>query len=225
MLTKIVEAVAATFGPYCEVVLHDLTRPERSIVAIANGHVTGRRPGDSLSDTELYDMAAEDPRRDVVIGYRSHTADGRPMRSTTIFFRDADGHPVTVLGINIDLSLARALHEQTSYLLDDSRGRKQAPIRPGGVRNLMAELMAEALRRTNKAVGQLDRNDRVQVARYLEEHGAFVVRGSVSQAARMLGVSRVAMYTYIDEARQQIRAEAAAGEHAERNSIRRREVS
>ena len=210
-LAKVVDAVAKTFGPYCEVVLHDLTRPDHSVVAIANGHVTGRRVGDSLPDADLYRLAAEDPSRDSVVGYRSHTTDGKPLRSTTVFFRGRDGLPYAALGINVDLSLARAMHEQTSFLLDDSSIRKEAPIRPGGVRHLMRSLLHEALAQTTKAATQLDRDDRVLVAKYLEEHGAFVIRGSVSAAARMLGVSRVAMYTYIEEARQQLSREAERG--------------
>ena len=38
-----VDALGETFGKHCEVVLHDLSTPETSIIAIANGHVTGRQ--------------------------------------------------------------------------------------------------------------------------------------------------------------------------------------
>ena len=209
LLTKVVEGVAATFGPYCEVVLHDLTRPEHSIVAIGNGHVTGRQPGDAIPDADLYKLAAQNPDQDVVVGYRSHTADGRPLRCTTIFFRDQEGQPYAALGVNYDLSLVRGLHEQTSYLLDDARLQKDGPIASGAVRHMVRDLTEEAIRRTGKAAAQLDRDDRVQVARHLEERGAFVIRGSVATAARMLGVSRMAMYTYIEEARHQILQQAA----------------
>ena len=50
MLKQIAAALAAQFGPSCEVVVHDLTAkdPEKSIVYIVNSHVTGRRIGDGL---------------------------------------------------------------------------------------------------------------------------------------------------------------------------------
>jgi len=47
-LAPVVEAVGATAGPHYEVVLHDLRTPERSIYAIANGAVTGRRAGGAV---------------------------------------------------------------------------------------------------------------------------------------------------------------------------------
>ena len=48
MLKQIAQALAAQFGPNCEVVIHDLVAkdPEKSIVYIVNGHVTGRKMGD-----------------------------------------------------------------------------------------------------------------------------------------------------------------------------------
>ena len=46
MLCEIGQMIAAQFGEHCEVVLHDLTRPyDSTIVAIWNGHVTGRSVG------------------------------------------------------------------------------------------------------------------------------------------------------------------------------------
>ena len=47
-LLTLAKGIASQFGPNCEVVVHDLATndPERSIVAIENGHVTGRKAGD-----------------------------------------------------------------------------------------------------------------------------------------------------------------------------------
>lgn len=46
-LIQLARGIAAQFGPNCEVVVYDLTENdvEHSIVAIENGHVTGRKVG------------------------------------------------------------------------------------------------------------------------------------------------------------------------------------
>ena len=51
MLRTIAKGIAAQFGPCCEVVVHEISEhsAERSIVAIENGHVTGRKLGDGPS--------------------------------------------------------------------------------------------------------------------------------------------------------------------------------
>jgi len=41
-LKPVVDGIDTIFGKNCAVVLHDLRNLERSIVAIDNGHVTGR---------------------------------------------------------------------------------------------------------------------------------------------------------------------------------------
>ena len=48
MLEQIAKAIAAQFGSNCEVVIHELSGKSAysSIVAIENGHVTGRKVGD-----------------------------------------------------------------------------------------------------------------------------------------------------------------------------------
>jgi len=48
LLEQIAKAIAAQFGSNCEVVLHELSGKSAysSIVAIENGHVTGRKVGD-----------------------------------------------------------------------------------------------------------------------------------------------------------------------------------
>ncbi|WP_295753632.1 PAS domain-containing protein, partial [uncultured Oscillibacter sp.] len=46
LLRQVAAGIAAQFGSDCEVAIHDLSRdPDRSIVFIANGHVSGRKVG------------------------------------------------------------------------------------------------------------------------------------------------------------------------------------
>lgn len=46
LLCQIAKGIAAQFGSHCEVVVHDLTRhADHTIVAIENGHVSGRKVG------------------------------------------------------------------------------------------------------------------------------------------------------------------------------------
>ena len=55
LLEQIAKAIAVQFGSNCEVVLHELSGKSAysSIVAIENGHVTGRKVGDGASHVVL----------------------------------------------------------------------------------------------------------------------------------------------------------------------------
>ena len=90
-LSRLALALEKQFGPDCEVVVHDLSRPENSIVCIA-GNVTGRRIGGPLTDFVL-GLLENDEHPDDTIGYSARTGDGRTLKSSTIFINDEKGRP------------------------------------------------------------------------------------------------------------------------------------
>jgi len=84
----LVDAIAETFGKNCEVVLHDLSRPEQSIIKIANGHLTGRDVGSSATDFVLSLLGKRNLKKDYFVGYPTKTKKGVELKSTTVFIRD-----------------------------------------------------------------------------------------------------------------------------------------
>src|SRR5262245_50007354 len=101
LFVPVVDALAATFGPSCEVVLHDLANPAHSVVHIVNGHVSGRQVGDPATDLALrtLEQAGGAP---YLANYASVTTDGRELKSTSVMIRDRTGHTVGMLCINLD---------------------------------------------------------------------------------------------------------------------------
>ena len=101
---KVVEGLGKHFGDSCEFVLHDYTKEFSStIVAIANGEVTGRsvgKGGTNIGLRVMQGMEGEDGR----FNYVSQTQDGRFLRSSTIFLKDDKGKVVGTLCINIDIT-------------------------------------------------------------------------------------------------------------------------
>ncbi len=94
-----------TVGPRCEVVLHDIQAHDylaSSIIAIENGHVTGRHvggPSTNLGLEALRDPTA-DPDR---FSYRSRTPEGHELRCSSIYFRGSNGQLIGALCINLDV--------------------------------------------------------------------------------------------------------------------------
>ncbi len=52
-MIPLVEGVGKTFGKNCEVVLHEIKDSNKSIIAIYNGHVTGRTVGSPMLDVGI----------------------------------------------------------------------------------------------------------------------------------------------------------------------------
>jgi predicted transcriptional regulator YheO len=93
--------LARALGPDHEVVLHDLRLTPNSIVAIG-GNLTGRSVGGPT--TNLLLQLVHQGRTDNVLRYQTRSANGRILRSSTLFIRDPDGRPVGCLCINTDIT-------------------------------------------------------------------------------------------------------------------------
>ena len=106
MLKQIAAALAAQFGPSCEVVIHDLTAqdPERSIIHIENGQVSGRQVGDGPSSVVMAQLLGGDPDPPDHLAYLTRTPGGKILKSSTLYLRDDTGRVDAILSINYDIS-------------------------------------------------------------------------------------------------------------------------
>ncbi len=79
---RIAVAVGCTFPGPCEVVPHDLRRPDSAIRIIEN-NLSGRQVGDSATELSLRRIAGPD-HPGVIQNYSNQFPDGRPPKSTSI---------------------------------------------------------------------------------------------------------------------------------------------
>ncbi|ERS47067.1 MULTISPECIES: transcriptional regulator [Corynebacterium] len=101
----LVEFLGKAMGPNTEIVLHDLDVPDKSIMAIANGHISGRQLGGPVTDFALWFMKQGDAAAiPMMTGYRAVNAEGKICRSSSYFIRDDSGHMRGMLCINVDVS-------------------------------------------------------------------------------------------------------------------------
>lgn len=204
LLSPVMKGIAAAVGSHCEVVLHDLSRRdlEHTIVAIENGHVTGRTVGGPSTNLGLEQLRDESTDHDA-FGYRSRTRDGRELRSSSVYFRDEKGRVVAALCINVDttplLAARKALDDALSH--EPPTVPDRGEIFASDINEILDQLIETAIARTGKPVALMDRKDRVDVLRTLDERGAFFVKRAVDRVARRLGVSRVTAYSYLDRIR------------------------
>ena len=60
-------------------------------------------------------------------------------------------------------------------------------------------LIAKIVGGTN--VRESSRQKLVELVRFMDDKGIFLVRGSMEKVANLLGVSKVTLYSYLDEAK------------------------
>ena len=121
----LVEFLGQAMGPNAEIVLHDLDVPDKSIIAIANGHISGRQVGGPVTDFALWFMKQGDASKvPMMTGYRAVNAEGRICRSSSYFIRDEDRDMRGMLCINVDITDLVSIRDAASLLID---GTDRAP--------------------------------------------------------------------------------------------------
>ncbi|MDQ2585388.1 DNA-binding protein [Saccharothrix yanglingensis] len=199
-LRPVVEGLAATFGPACEVVLHDYRRGENSVVAVA-GNVTGRRVGGALSEIGLSVLArGDDAAND--LNYVTHAPNGRVVKSSTMPLRDADGALIGALCVNLDVTALR----QAGDLLAAMTGAAPPALPTTTFTNDFDEVVDAVVRAGELACGKpvdgLNRAERLVLLRALDDRGVFAVRNAVTRVAARLGVSRSGLYADLADSRR-----------------------
>ena len=104
---KLTEFLGKALGPDYEVALHDLTRKDRSIIAIANNYISGREVGAPLTNMALSILRDKSyEHTDYHLHYYSINVNGKDLRSSTFFIKD-NGKLIGLLCINFDDSRYR----------------------------------------------------------------------------------------------------------------------
>lgn len=201
---RLAHALALQFGSSCEVVVHDLETkdPSHSIVAIENGHVTGRKLGDGPSHVVLEALHAGDAKLEDRPAYLTKTADGKILKSSTVFIRDEQGHAVGIFAINYDITILRAMGETIAEVVgtEPSAPREPEPI-VRSVADLLDDLIEQSVQLVGTPVALMSKEEKVRAIRYLNDTGAFLITKSGPKVCKYFGISKYTLYSYLDEAR------------------------
>ncbi|RRD96206.1 transcriptional regulator [Clostridiales bacterium COT073_COT-073] len=198
-LDSLAKCIAHQFGPNCEVVLHDLTLPyDRTIVAIYNGHVTGRAIGGGGTNAGLEILRGTATPEDQY-GYINYTKDGKMLRTSSKYFMGKDGKVEGSLCINLDITGLMIGEAAMRALSGQDAQTNTKEVFTANVDELLDILMQDAVESTGKQLALLTKEDKVAVVRYLDEKGAFLIKKSAEKVADFLGISRFTVYNYLNE--------------------------
>ena len=203
-LFQLAKALARQFGPNCEIVVHDLSTndPNSSIVAIENGHVTGRKVGDGPSHVALEALRGGKEEVQDHLCYLTRTKDGKILKSTTLYLRDDNGHPIGIFGINYDITLMLAMEEHLrQFTAAEQEEREPQPI-SRNVSDLLDELIEQSVKLVGKPVALMGKEDKVRAIQFLNDTGAFLITKSGDKVCKFFGISKYTLYSYIDEAKE-----------------------
>jgi len=215
---SVADSIGRMFGPSCEVAVHDLRDPTRSLVHLVNGQVTGRQLGSPIRDLIYRVLPHMDVQEGGLFNYLTLLEDGRRLKSSTVLLRNDRDEPLVAFCVNLDITAfsaaSAALQDLTQLEQPGGSQPASAPERPRAdenhVNDILRFLVVNTARPAGRSPGELSKRERLEVIDFLERKGAFQVRGAIKLVAQELGVSEPSVYRYIDEVRRQAAGESQA---------------
>ena len=195
-------------GKNYEIILHDVSTPERSVIAACNGHLSGRRVGDPMTELakDLIRTGAY-LEHDFVANYEGRTRGGKRFVSSTYFIKEK-GKLVGLICVNHDVEDFFALSEHLNNLV-------QAFSLPVGgtcpttytenlddsISWLSSSLIHSTVLNYHVPMEAMHSADKLEIVRILESQGVFATKGSVGQVAMELHISEPTVYRYLQKIR------------------------
>lgn len=215
---KLTEFLGQVLGPSYEVALHDLTNKERSIIAIANNHISGREIGAPLTNMALSILKDKSyETSDYRLHYYGVAVNGKDLQSSTFFIKDR-GRLIGMLCINFDDSRYRDISNQIMGLCHPdifwegilSRASENAgsanptvPLKPERFGNSTEAVAADAITRELEHLGvtadRLTSEERLRIISVLDADGIFLLKGAVKDVAAGLHCSQASVYRYLSQ--------------------------
>ena len=183
--------LSAVCGDNFEVILHDVSEPEASVVAIFNGLLSGRKVGVPMTELARSLVREEVYReRDFVSNYEGRTRDGKQFVSSTYFIKEG-GELLGLICVNHDLTDLTALSGHLQNLLAAFSVPGQAAAQAAytedlddSIPGLSTTLIHNTVLRRGIPAGRMTAREKEELIGALDRQGVFSTKGAVGQEKR-----------------------------------------
>lgn len=181
-------------------VVHDLSGKgsDSTIVAIENGHVTGRKVGDGASRVVLEQTRDAEAQPEDRLRYLTRTPDGKILKSSTMYIRGRNGRVTAILSINYDISALLMVESAVSEITRTADGDRE-PQQIVNVNDMLDELIEKSVELVGKPAALMNKEDKMKAIGFLSQSGAFLITKSGDKIAKYFGISKYTLYSYIDK--------------------------
>lgn len=192
--------LAQVCGTGCEIVIHDISNPEHSLVAIEN-NISNRELGSPLTDLTK-DIIAQGnwQETDWLYNYKGYTKK-REFLSSTFFIKNQN-RLVGLLCINKDMTAVQTANTALTSLLEQfnlvrCENTEHSENLDKPLPSLMLEQISEIIMESGVAPARMSINEKIQIVHRLDEKGILKVKGAVPEIAEQLFVSVPTIYRYL----------------------------
>jgi predicted transcriptional regulator YheO len=175
---------------------------------IENGHVTGRKIGSPMTDLGLYFLKSDLFKdNDFIANYQTESKFGKKLKSTTIFIRGNKRKIIGFLCINYTLDHLTEIRKKIDDFCEVNKdvdknvfnNKKNEEFFADNLDDLLENIFIKAQEKLGKPIEKMKKDDKLELVRYLQKKGVFLVKGNIDKIANKLNVSRYTIYNYLSE--------------------------
>lgn len=201
----LVDFISEIVGKNSEVVLHDLTNLNSSVIAIRNNHITNRKVGAPATDLVLKILKdSEMKKKDYITNYKGISKNiTKTLKSSTFFIR-YESEIVGMLCVNTDVTSFYNMKECMEKLFSFYVNEQILDLEEHESENFaasMEEISEQIISEVTGAIGvgveYLKAEDKIEIIHRLNDKGFFLLKGSVTEIAKSLNISEPTVYRYI----------------------------
>lgn len=203
-----VDFLGEVLGDDIEIILHDVTDLENSVVAISETNLSGREIGSPVTNLILKILKeGRSQHKSFITNYEGVAKDGTVLRSSTFFIRNSKDEIIGMLCINIDY---RKMEQVIDYLnkfvgVGKSEKKKSPPavehLSPS-IEDLAKSSIKEIVGGVNIPPERMSQEERLEIIEKLNENGIFLLKGIVSIVAEELCTSEASIYRYLSKVKK-----------------------
>lgn len=199
LFKRLAVALCKLFNSQCEVVIHDFTDFEHSIIHI-EGNISNRSVGGAATDL-LLTHARNGATDEDLYSYLTSLPGGGWMKSSTIFLRDEAGKAYGAFCINFDISGLMSFRNFLNSLIATEEQDSVTELLSDDIASTIGAIITDAIYELDKELPILNREDKIDLIAQLDAKGVFQVKKAVPLVADQLGLSRATVYNYLSHAR------------------------
>lgn len=202
VLKQMAACFAGQFGSNCEVVIHELEQDVHTskIVHIENGHVSERKQGGGPSPVVLEALKKDPAQFKDRLSYLAKAHDGRILKSSTLYIRNANGVVVAIFAVNYDITSFLGFEVALASFVEplETESKRDPMAIPSNVNELLDDLIEQSVKLIGKPATLMTKDEKIRAIQFLNNTGAFLVTKSGDKISEIFGISKYTMYSYIE---------------------------
>ena len=197
---NLAEFISQCFSNDVEVLVHDAAHPDSSVIAIFNGHVSGREVGapmPPLGRRFMFDDMYKN--MNAMVKYKGVTGKGVVVRSSTYFIRNDEGNYIGAMCVNVDMRKYEALKQLVGTMFENPAIETHPEVEhlSTTVGWQLNNVISDFYTRKGRLPDTLTREDRMEILRELVRLDFFERKGAISEVAERLDISEPSIYRYL----------------------------